>query len=64
MPVMNVKMVKTSKIIANDYNPNKVASPEMKLLEHSIKSDGYTQPIVTYYNKDEDIYNDCSVNIA
>lgn len=56
MPVMKVKLVKTSKIIANDYNPNKVASPEMKLLEHSIKEDGYTQPIVTYYNKDEDIY--------
>lgn len=56
MPVMKVKLVKTSKIIANDYNPNRVASPEMKLLEHSIKEDGYTQPIVTYYNKDEDIY--------
>lgn len=33
---------------ANEYNPNKVASPEMKLLHTSIKLDGYTQPIVTY----------------
>ncbi|MGG3987667.1 ParB/RepB/Spo0J family partition protein [Bacillus smithii] len=33
---------------ANEYNPNKVASPEMKLLHTSIKLDGYTQPIVVY----------------
>ncbi len=35
-PVLNVKMVLLSQIVANDYNPNKVASPEMKLLELSI----------------------------
>ena len=33
---------------ANDYNPNSVAPPEMKLLETSIREDGYTQPIVTW----------------
>jgi len=33
-------------VIANDYNPNRVAPPEMKLLERSIEADGYTQPIV------------------
>lgn len=32
----------------NEYNPNHVAAPEMKLLYESIKSDGYTMPIVTY----------------
>ncbi len=55
-PVLNVKMVDIDKVIANDYNPNKVAPPEMRLLKHSIEEDGYTQPIVTYYDKDNDIY--------
>ncbi len=55
-PVLNVKMVDIEKVIANDYNPNKVAPPEMELLKHSIEEDGYTQPIVTYYDKNRDIY--------
>ena len=55
-PVLNVKMVDIEKVIANDYNPNKVAPPEMQLLKHSIEEDGYTQPIVTYYDKKQDIY--------
>lgn len=55
-PVLNVKMVDIDKVVANDYNPNKVAPPEMKLLKHSIEEDGYTQPIVTYYDKENDKY--------
>lgn len=55
-PVLNVKMVPIRKVIANDYNPNKVAYPEMLLLKHSIEQDGYTQPIVTYYNQKRDKY--------
>lgn len=55
-PVLNVKMVDIDKVVANDYNPNKVAPPEMRLLKHSIEEDGYTQPIVTYYDKEQDIY--------
>ena len=55
-PVLNVKMVDIDKVVANDYNPNKVAPPEMQLLKHSIEEDGYTQPIVTYYDKKKDIY--------
>ena len=55
-PVLNVKMVDIEKVVANDYNPNKVAPPEMQLLKHSIEEDGYTQPIVTYYNKEKDKY--------
>lgn len=47
-PVDFVEWVKNSTVHANDYNPNSVAPPEMKLLEHSIASDGYTQPIVTW----------------
>lgn len=47
-PVDCVVWVKADEIVANDYNPNKVAPPEMKLLEVSIGEDGYTQPIVTW----------------
>lgn len=47
-PVDCVLWVKAEKIQANDYNPNKVAPPEMELLKVSILSDGYTQPIVTF----------------
>ena len=55
-PVYNVKAIPLDKIRANAYNPNKVAPPEMKLLEKSIWEDGYTQPVVCYYNKEEDTY--------
>lgn len=55
-PVLNVKMVDIDKVVANNYNPNKVAPPEMQLLKHSIEEDGYTQPIVTYYDSEEDKY--------
>lgn len=47
-PVSLVQWVNIDKIHANDYNPNAVAPPEMKLLKHSIESDGYTQPIVVW----------------
>ncbi|UMY67846.1 ParB/RepB/Spo0J family partition protein [Streptococcus dysgalactiae subsp. equisimilis] len=55
-PVYNVKPVPIEKIQANSYNPNSVASPEMKLLYQSIKQDGYTMPIVCYYLQDIDKY--------
>ena len=35
-PVDFVRWVKNDQVHANDYNPNSVAPPEMKLLEHSI----------------------------
>lgn len=47
---------KRGKIQANNYNPNSVAPPEMKLLYDSIKNDGYTIPIVCYYDDAQDIY--------
>lgn len=52
-PVDCVKWVPSHKVEANDYNPNSVAPPEMKLLEHSIKEDGYTQPIVAWVKEGE-----------
>jgi len=51
-PVDCVEWVAFESVQANDYNPNSVAPPEMKLLEHSITSDGYTQPIVAWANDD------------
>lgn len=47
-PVDCIQWVPADEIFANDYNPNSVAPPEMKLLQLSILEDGYTQPIVTY----------------
>lgn len=47
-PVDFVQWVKEELVIANDYNPNTVAPPEMELLHTSIQEDGYTQPIVVY----------------
>jgi ParB-like chromosome segregation protein Spo0J len=46
-PVDCVVWVPLAAVHANDYNPNTVAPPEMRLLAHSIETDGYTQPIVT-----------------
>ena len=51
-PVDLVLWVKQSEVVANGYNPNTVAPPEMKLLEHSIKEDGYTQPVVAFRRDD------------
>lgn len=47
-PVDCVLWVPADQVAGNAYNPNVVAPPEMKLLRHSIRSDGYTQPIVAW----------------
>lgn len=47
-PINQIRWVKSDNVHANEYNPNKVATPEMELLYNSIKLDGYTQPIVAY----------------
>lgn len=49
-PVDLVLWVPADEVIPNDYNPNAVAPPEMRLLEHSVAEDGYTQPVVTWLN--------------
>ncbi len=51
-PVDCVIWVPAESTEANDYNPNTVAPPEMRLLDLSIQSDGYTQPIVTWMHED------------
>lgn len=47
-PVDFVEWIPAGSVHANDYNPNAVAPPEMELLEVSVMSDGYTQPIVAW----------------
>lgn len=47
-PVDFVAWVKSDDVEANEYNPNAVAPPEMKLLYESILNDGYTMPIVSF----------------
>ena len=51
-PVSSVQWIEADRVVANDYNPNSVAPPEMELLRLSIKEDGYTQPIVTWLRDD------------
>ena len=55
-PVLAVKMVPLNKIHANHYNPNKVAEPELELLELSIREDGFTQPLVCYFDNEKEGY--------
>jgi ParB-like chromosome segregation protein Spo0J len=55
-PVSRVQWVPIEKVEPNGYNPNRTAQAEMHLLYISIKSDGYTQPIVTKYDKERDKY--------
>ena len=55
-PVSNVRWVPIDKVTPNDYNPNAVAKKEMGLLYVSIKHDGFTQPIVTVYDGEKDMY--------
>lgn len=55
-PIDRVLWVPINKVKANDYNPNSVASVEMKLLYKSIDHDGYTQPIVTVYDPEKKVY--------
>lgn len=47
-PVDNVQWIDINLVDSNSYNPNSVASQEMQLLYESIKTDGYTMPVVLF----------------
>lgn len=47
-PLNNIVWRHRDTLNPNDYNPNKVAPPELKLLKVSILEDGWTQPIVVH----------------
>ena len=51
-PIELVRWVPLDMVQANDYNPNSVAKNEMRLLYVSISHDGYTQPVVTYWDEE------------
>src|SRR4051812_2105836 len=55
-PVSQIRWVPIGQVEANSYNPNKVASRELKLLYISIKADGYTQPVVTIHDAERNRY--------
>lgn len=55
-PCMDVQMVDASKVVANDYNPNSVATPEMELLAISMEENGVAYACVTIYAPEIDRY--------
>jgi ParB-like chromosome segregation protein Spo0J len=55
-PCLQTRMVPVSKVASNEYNPNEVASEEMKLLATSMEEDGVTQPVVAFYDATIDTY--------
>lgn len=44
--------------MANDYNPNIMATSEKKLLQRSLQEDGFTQPVVVSDDKGQYIVVD------
>ncbi|RTZ17896.1 chromosome partitioning protein ParB [Vibrio aquaticus] len=55
-PICSIKLLPLNKISANDYNPNKMAKPEGKLLLHSLEQDGLTLPILVNLQSHHDLY--------
>lgn len=51
-PVDYVHWQKSEDVEGNEYNPNAVAPPEMRLLIRSVEEDGYTMPIVSFPDAD------------
>jgi len=50
-PVLAPQLVPMDQVRGNDYNPNKVAPPEMQLLKLSIRKDGVTMAVVVSDNE-------------
>ena len=56
LPCLEVVLVPTEKMQANNYNPNNVPKNNMDLLETSIRNNGFCFPIVTIYDDIIDKY--------
>ncbi|WP_448807447.1 hypothetical protein [Aminobacterium colombiense] len=54
LPCLDVRIVDIDEVKANNYNPNEVASNNMKLLEESILSNGFCFAVVTVFDPDLD----------
>lgn len=55
-PALSVQLVPVDTVQGNDYNPNKVAPPEMRLLQLSIAKDGVTMPVVVADDAESENY--------
>lgn len=51
-PALSPQLLPTAAVRANDYNPNKVAAPELDLLEESMRADGITMCVVVVRDGD------------
>lgn len=49
-PIDNIKWVSINDIVPNNWNPNFVFGPEMKLLEHSILTNGWLHALLINTN--------------
>ena len=47
-PACSPRLLEAVKLEPNAYNPNRVAAPEMDLLENSMRADGITMPVVVF----------------
>ena len=69
-PATCPQLVPVDDVHGNDYNPNKVAPPEMRLLQLSIAKDGLTMPVVVAQEKKGYVVVDgfhrtgCAKNVA
>lgn len=50
-PAASPRLVQVGDVDANDYNPNRTASPELDLLEVSMREDGITMAVVVVREK-------------
>lgn len=51
-PAIAPRLVAADRVLGNDYNPNKVAAPELDLLEQSMRADGITMAVVVIADGD------------
>jgi|TARA_B100001142_G_scaffold166671_2_gene166608 ParB-like chromosome segregation protein Spo0J len=50
-PIETIEWIDSESLIANDYNPNIVFSPELKALEKNILAIGWVQPVIATKDK-------------
>ena len=50
-PIDKIEWISAYDLIANNYNPNAVFSPELKALEKNILSIGWVQPVIISKDK-------------
>lgn len=49
-PACSPQLLPAAAVRGNDYNPNRVATPELELLEESMRADGITMAVVVMAN--------------